>query len=97
MNIKKEINWNLITGITLVFINLSWIWDNLNTLYLYHYTGMLFLIMFPDWVLITNAIIGLIGTGIGIMTINRKMIIKQAIIMNSLILLIGFLLFILSR
>jgi len=53
--------------------------------------------MFPDWVLITNAIIGLIGTGIGIMTINRKMIIKQAIIMNSLILLIGFLLFILSR
>jgi len=97
MENKKEINWHFIVGIMLVFINLSWIWDNLYTLYLYHNTSMLFLIMFPDWVLITNAIIGLIGAGIGILIMKRKMTIKKAIIMNSLILLIGFLLFVVSR
>jgi len=53
--------------------------------------------MFPDWVLITNTIIGLIGTAIGIMLLKRKMTIKKALIMNFCILGIGFLLFVVSR
>jgi len=53
--------------------------------------------MFPDWVLITNAVIGLIGIGIGVMVLKRKLTIKKALVTNSLILLIGFLLFVVSR
>jgi len=53
--------------------------------------------MFPDWVLLTNAIIGIIGIGIGVMVLKRKMTIKKALSINSLILLIGFLLFVVSR
>mgnify|MGYP001226816891 CR=1 FL=1 len=97
MNDKNKLNWNLITGISLVIFNLYWTWDKLHLLYLYHYTGILFFIMFPDWVLITNTIIGLIGTAIGIMLLKRKMTIKKALIMNFCILGIGFLLFVVSR
>ena len=97
MSDNSNFNWNLITGLILIFINSYWVWDNLHLLYLYHYTGILFFIMFPDWVLFTNAIIGIIGIGIGVMVLKRKMKIKKALSINSLILLIGFLLFVVSR
>jgi len=97
MSDNSNFNWNLITGLILIFINSYWVWDNLHLLYLYHYTGTLFFIMFPDWVLFTNAIIGIIGIGIGVMVLKRKMTIKKALSINSLILLIGFLLFVVSR
>jgi len=97
MSDNSNFNWNLITGLILIFINSYWVWDNLHLLYLYHYTGILFFIMFPDWVLFTNAIIGIIGIGIGVMVLKRKMTIKKALSINSLILLIGFLLFVVSR
>jgi hypothetical protein len=45
--------------------------------------------MFPDWTLILNAVLGLIGTLIGIKVIRKKMKIKQGILTDLLILLIG--------
>ncbi len=45
--------------------------------------------MFPDWLLILNAILGLIGIFIGIGVIRKKINIKQGIIIGIIILLIG--------
>jgi len=89
MNKSSKTNWNLITGLIILLINAYWIWNNLYLLYLYHYSSVLFLIMFPDWTLILNAVLGLIGTLIGIKVIRKKMKIKQGILTDLLILLIG--------
>ena len=89
MNKLRKINWNLITGQIILIINTYWIWDNLYLLYLYHYSSILFFIMFPDWTLILNAILGLIGIVISIKVIRKKMKIKQGILIDLLILLIG--------
>ena len=89
MNKSSVTNWNLITGLIIIFINLYWIWDNLYLLYLYHYSSVLFLIMFPDWLLILNAIFGLIGVFIGSKVIRKKMKIQQGILIDLVILLIG--------
>jgi len=92
MNKAIHINKNLVTGLTLIIVNLYWIWDNLYLLYLYHFTGMLFLFMYPDWVLLLNSVLGLIGFFIGIRVIRLKTKIKQGILIDSLILLGGALL-----
>jgi len=89
MNKLRKINWNLITGQIILIINSYWIWDNLYLLYLYHYSSILFFIMFPDWTLILNAILGLIGIVISIKVIRKKMKIMQGILIDLLILLIG--------
>ena len=89
MNKSSKTNWNLITGLVILFINVYWIWDNLYLLYLYHYSSVLFLIMFPDWTLISNAVLGFIGIFIGIKMIRKKMKIKQGILIDLLILAIG--------
>ena len=53
---------NLIVGLIIIAVNLYWIWDNLFLMYQYRFTGILWLFMYPDWVLILNAILGLLGT-----------------------------------
>jgi uncharacterized membrane protein YeaQ/YmgE (transglycosylase-associated protein family) len=45
--------------------------------------------MFPDWTLILNAVLGLIGAFIGIKVIRKEMKIKQGILTDLIILLIG--------
>ena len=84
MNKSGKTNWNLITGLILLFINAYWIWDNLYLLYLYHYSSILFSIMFPDWILIVNAILGLFGVIIGFKVIRKKMKIRKGILIDLL-------------
>lgn len=86
---KKEIhiNWSLVTGLLIFCINIWWIWDNLDLLYRYHYTSVLWLVMFPDWVLLTNAILGVMGFFIGFKVIKQKIRIKTAILTDFIILI----------
>lgn len=73
-------NQQMINKITLLILSilsiasgLYWIWQNLHLLYLYHTSSLLFLIMYPDWVLIIQSIIGLLLILNGIL-IQRKRI-----------------------
>ncbi len=85
-DIRKK---NLIIGWIIVAINLYWIWDNLFLMYQYRYSGVLWLFMYPDWVLILNAVLGLIGIYIGINLIRQRMKIKYAILLNGLLFIFG--------
>ena len=89
MNKNIKINWNLITGLIITLINLYWIWYSLRLLYLYHYSNILFLIMIPDWLLILNSILGLVGIFIGLSIIRQKIMIKKGILIDLLIFLTG--------
>jgi len=80
---------NLIIGWIIVAINLYWIWDNLFLMYQYRYSGVLWMFMYPDWVLILNAVLGLIGIYIGINLIRQRMKIKYAILLNGLLFIFG--------
>jgi len=80
---------NLIVGLIIIAVNLYWIWDNLFLMYQYPFTGILWLFMYPDWVLILNAILGLLGILIGINLVRQRMKIKYAILINGLLLIFG--------
>ena len=84
-----KIDWVLVTGLVIILSNLYWIWDNLYLLYIYHFTGVLFLFMQPDWVLLLNAALGLLGVVIGISVIRLKTKTKQGILIDFAILLSG--------
>lgn len=88
-NQPNKNNWNLIVGLIIIAVNLYWIWDNLYLMYQYRIAGILWLFMYPDWVLILNAIFGLIGILIGTNLIRQKMKIKNAILINGLLLISG--------
>jgi hypothetical protein len=85
---KSKIIKSLI-GIIILFINLIWISFFGNLYYEYHFTDILFYYMFPDWLLILNLFIGLIGILIGIKIIKYRIKILQALIIDIIILLIG--------
>jgi len=87
-----KINWNLVISILIFSFNTYWIWDNLYLLYLYRFSGILWFYMHPYWVLILNAILGFIGYTFGIQLIRRKIKIKTAILLDSLIFVFGALL-----
>ena len=84
---------NKIIGLIILLINLLWTFIPLRFLYLYHFSSLLFLIMYPNWILITNLIIGVIGILIGILLLTRKMSIKSAMMIEFPILIVGLLLF----
>jgi hypothetical protein len=88
-NQPNKNKWNLIVGLIIIAVNLYWIWDNLYLMYQYRITGILWLFMYPDWVLILNAIFGLIGILIGTNLFRQKMKIKNAVLINGLLLISG--------
>lgn len=57
--------------------------------YLYHYTDILFVIMYPDWILYLNSGLGLIGILIGLGIIKLKIKIKLGILIDITILILG--------
>ncbi|PKQ66472.1 hypothetical protein BZG01_10610 [Labilibaculum manganireducens] len=82
---------NKIIGITILIVNIIWTGDWIWLFYGYHFTGNLWLFMYPDWILITNMILGIVGIIIGINLIKNKFGIKKALIMDIPLLIIGFL------
>ena len=84
-----KITWNLISGLIMIIVNLYWIWHSMHLWYLYHYTDILFVIMYPDWVLYFNSGLGLIGILIGIGIIKVKIKIKLGILIDIAILILG--------
>lgn len=80
---KKDSNLvNIVIGIVMIILNLLWIYRQLELLYGYHFTGRLYLFMFPDWVLILNTICGLIGIFLAVRLIKRKISTWTAVPIN---------------
>ena len=76
----------------MVIINLLWVIFFANLYYGYHYTGKLYYFMYPDWILITNIVIGLTGIWIGTSLIFQKIKLITALLIDIPLLTIGFLL-----
>lgn len=97
MKIKQHIKkWNLIFGLIIIIINLYVVWDNLDLMYRYRNPNILWLFMYSDWVLILNAILGLIGICLGILLILDLIKIKFTILLDTIILVAGALIKMLS-
>ena len=82
MNDTQRINWNLFSGLAVIIINSFCLIFNLILFYNYHFTGILYLFMFPDWVLVLSIFLCSIGILIGICVIKHKIKISTGIIMN---------------
>ena len=90
MSEKFKINWNLIIGLFVIIFNTYLIFDSLYLIYLYHFTSILFMFMYPDWVLVLNAILGLLGIFIGWKILNRKLRIIKWFLIDFFAILTGF-------
>ena len=67
-----KIKENQIIGAIFAIMNILWTIDTVCLFYKYHFTDIMFLFMYPDWVLIVNMIIGIIGLYMSIILfINR--------------------------
>lgn len=66
----------------MIIVNLYWIWHSMHLWYLYHYTDILFLKMYPDWVLYFTSGLGLTGILIGFGIIKAKIKIKPGILID---------------
>ena len=73
---------NKTVGIIILIINIIWTGDWIWLFYGYHFTGRLWFFMYPDWILISNIILGLIGITIGTRLIKGKTEIKKALMIE---------------
>lgn len=89
MNKSKKKNINLIAGLIIVLLNLFWVWRNLYLLYMYNYSGRLWMIMFPEWTLLLNSVLGLLGITIGLRLTLNKLTIKKGLISSIFLIIIG--------
>ena len=79
-------------GYIFLLVNVYWMYENIYLFYLYHYSGMLFSYMVPDWILISNTVLGVIGLVNAVRLIRGKANRKKAIALQVAIILIWVLL-----
>jgi len=61
-----------IAGVIIVLIQLLWMFEHLQYLYLYQNPHKFWLYMYPTWYLILNSFIGFIGVIVGIRVFQEK-------------------------
>ncbi len=87
----KNCKRNKIIGLVAICINSLLVLDSLHTYYLYNFTsGRLFLFMYPNWVLLVNALLGIVGIFISILLCKGKIGIKLFSIVTLTIWLVTF-------
>ena len=80
---------NKLLGILIILINLFWVWFSLDLLYRYHFTEFNPTFYIPDWILIMNLLLAIIGIAIGLILIKKKINIKTALLTDFALILIG--------
>ena len=74
---------NKILGVVAICMNSLLVLDSLYLYYLYNFTnGLLFLFMYPNWVLLLNALFGIIGIYISILLFKNRIGIKLFLIVT---------------
>lgn len=86
---KKNIK-NKILGLITICINVSLLYFSLDLYYGYNFTNNLYLFMYPNWVVLVNALFGLIGIFMSIMIYIKKVSVKLFLIGTLLLWLIVF-------
>lgn len=79
-------------AILIIGINGWWIYEFARLWHAYHFSSMLFLFMYPDWVMVLNITVGILGIIIGVALFFDKLTIRRALWLNG-VLLGGTLLF----
>lgn len=79
----KKCKWNKIIGLITICINSLLVFDSLYWYYLYNFTsGILYLFMYPNWVLLVNALLGIVGIFISILLFKEKIKVKLFLIVT---------------
>ena len=73
---------NKILGVVAICINSLLVLDSFYWLYAYNFTPILWLIMYPNWVLLLNALFGIIGICISILLFKNRIGIKLFLIVT---------------
>lgn len=80
---------NKILGLIAICINVLLVLESIYLLYAYNFTGILFLFMYPNWVLVINALLGIIGIYISILLFKNMIGIKLFLILILIFVLWG--------
>ena len=78
----KGYKMNKILGLIAICINVLLVLESIYLLYAYNFTGILFLFMYPNWVLVINALLGIIGIYISILLFKNMIGIKLFLILT---------------
>ena len=79
-----------IMGLVVIYINVLMLIQSLYLLYAYNLTNRLFLFMYPNWVLLINALLAVIGNYTPILVIKNKIGLKTFLKTTLLFWLIVF-------
>lgn len=83
-NISKQI-----VGFMIIILNILWTGYWIWLFYGYHFTSILWFFMYPDWILILNILIGLIGIYLGYRLVKNRISILMALIIDIPIFILG--------
>ena len=86
-----KVKLNQIVGITCAVINLLWTIHFAHRFYLYHFTDIMFLSMYPDWILFVNMTIGIIGLYISLLLFRNRLKMNFFSIIKIIMLFVGLL------
>ena len=78
-----------IHGIIQIVISIVFIYFQAELLYGYHFSGNLYLFMIPNWILVLNILLGIIGIFIGVKTYKGTLKIWQGYLLLITILILG--------
>lgn len=79
-------------GWIIILVNVLLLYDNLHLYYLYNYTGILFMFMYPNWSLLVGSLLNTIGVMVGMTVIKKRLKASHGIIIVTCLILIGILL-----
>jgi hypothetical protein len=85
----KNCKRNKILGLVTICINVLLLLKPLYLYYFYNFTGKLYLFMYPSWVLLVNASLGIVGMFISILLYKKMIRIKLFLIITLTIWLIA--------
>jgi hypothetical protein len=89
---KIKVKLNQIVGIICVVINLLWIIHFTYFFFAYRFCkGILWLVMIPDWILIVNMTIGIIGLYLSLLLFRNRLKMFFFLIIEFFLLLSGLL------
>lgn len=88
-NMKKD-KANKILGLIAVCINALLVLNSLYWYYAYNFTNIMYLVMYPNRVLLVNALLGIVGIVISILLYKNKVSTKLFLIVTLIIWLITF-------
>ena len=78
-----------IHGIIQIVISIVFIYFHAELFYGYHFSGNLYLFMIPNWILVLNILLGIIGIFIGVKTYKGTLKIWQGYLLLITILILG--------